>query len=283
MKLYIYQPLKVESISSLPLELFYQYQNGEDVEEDLFTALMQVKEEYAIDGQLFQIYLTLILAYHENPFTLALERKETISEDFKKIVMHDIDYIYNLYHYSFENFNPILRNVFEDYSITPKLNPEVHNLLSKLCLDLKNTASPEEFYDVLYHHYDTYGVGFFGLNKAFSYDNDHLIPIQHVDEYYLNDIVGYEMQKQRLVDNTKAFLNGFQANNVLLYGDSGTGKSTSIKAILNEYYKNGLRIVEVYKHQFQSLPDIIRLLQNRNYKFIIYMDDLSFEEFEIEF
>src|SRR5699024_3904267 len=69
----------------------------------------------------------------------------------------------------------------------------------------------------------------------------------------------------------------------LLFGDAGTGKSTSIKAILNQYYEEGLRMIEVYKHQFQDLNDIIAQIKNRNYRFIIYMDDLSFEEFEIEY
>ena len=68
-----------------------------------------------------------------------------------------------------------------------------------------------------------------------------------------------------------------------MYGDAGTGKSSSIKAILNQYYDQGLRIIEVYKHQFKDLNDIIAQIKNRNYKFIIYMDDLSFEEFEIEY
>ena len=81
----------------------------------------------------------------------------------------------------------------------------------------------------------------------------------------------------------KHFINGKKANNVLLYGDNGTGKSSSIKAILNRYYKDGLRMVEVYKHQFIHLPEIIGELQNRNYKFIIFMDDLSFEEYETEY
>lgn len=78
-------------------------------------------------------------------------------------------------------------------------------------------------------------------------------------------------------------INGKKANNCLLYGDAGTGKSSCIKAIANEYYGSGLRIIEVYKHQFQDLNDVIAQIKNRNYKFIIYMDDLSFEEFEIEY
>ena len=78
-------------------------------------------------------------------------------------------------------------------------------------------------------------------------------------------------------------MNGKKSNNCLLFGDAGTGKSSSIKAIANEYYDRGLRIIEVYKHQFQDLNAVISQIKNRNYKFIIYMDDLSFEEFEIEY
>ena len=99
----------------------------------------------------------------------------------------------------------------------------------------------------------------------------------------LDDLVGYESQKQKLIENTEAFVHGRQANNVLLFGDAGTGKSTSIKAILNQYYAQGLRMIEVYKHEFQYLSRIISEIKNRNYRFIIFMDDLSFEEFEIEY
>ena len=99
----------------------------------------------------------------------------------------------------------------------------------------------------------------------------------------LDDLIGYEIQKKKIVDNTEAFVEGRKANNALLFGDSGTGKSTTIKAIINEYYDRGLRMIEIYKHQFQDLSQVISLIKNRNYRFIIYMDDLSFEEFEIEY
>ena len=94
---------------------------------------------------------------------------------------------------------------------------------------------------------------------------------------------GYERQKKQLTDNTEAFLNEQPANNVLLYGDAGTGKSTSIKALLNHYYDRGLRMIEVYKHDFKYLPEIISIIKSRNYRFIIYMDDLSFESAETEY
>ena len=103
-------------------------------------------------------------------------------------------------------------------------------------------------------------------------------PIINVEHVYFKDIVGYELQKQKLIENTEAFVEGREANNVLLFGDAGTGKSSSVKAVLNEYYSRGLRIIEVYKHQFKALSDVLEQIKDRNYKFIVYMDDLSFEE-----
>ena len=136
--------------------------------------------------------------------------------------------------------------------------------------------------------YKDYGVGMFGLNKAFRIAENkdgsiRFLPINNMDTVMLDDLIGYELQKKKLVENTQAFCDGKAANNVLLFGDSGTGKSTSIKAIVNQFYPQGLRMIEIYKHQFKDLSTIIAQIKNRNYKFIIYMDDLSFEEFEIEY
>ena len=142
-------------------------------------------------------------------------------------------------------------------------------------------------YDVLTGFYKDYGVGKFGLHRAFKIISDgqepEIAPITRTEKVVLSDIVGYEIQKKKLRDNTEAFIQGKKANNALLFGDSGTGKSTSIKAILNEYYKDGLRMIEIYKHQFKDISNVIAQIKNRNYKYILYMDDLSFEEFEIEY
>ena len=146
----------------------------------------------------------------------------------------------------------------------------------------------EGFFTAVTEFYRDYGVGMFGLNKAFRIQDRTdsklvFLPINNMDKVMLSDLVGYEIQKKKLVDNTRAFVEGKKANNVLLFGDSGTGKSTSIKAIVNEFYDQGLRMIEIYKHQFKDLSNVIAAVKNRNYKFIIYMDDLSFEEFEIEY
>ena len=136
--------------------------------------------------------------------------------------------------------------------------------------------------------YKDYGVGKFGLHKAFRVEHNEngdvcIVPIRNIAHVKLDDLVGYDIPKKKLVDNTEAFVKGKRANNCLLFGDAGTGKSSSIKAIANAYYDQGLRIIEIYKHQFMDLNDVIAQIKNRHYKFIIYMDDLSFEEFEIEY
>ena len=107
--------------------------------------------------------------------------------------------------------------------------------------------------------------------------------INNIDSVLLSDLIGYEPQKKELRQNTEAFVSGRAANNVLLYGDAGTGKSTSVKAILNEYADRGLRMIEIYKHQFGLLSQVIAKIKNRNYRFMIFIDDLSFEEDEVEY
>ncbi|MEN6553193.1 MAG: ATP-binding protein, partial [Methanobacterium sp.] len=166
-------------------------------------------------------------------------------------------------------------------------NKGVSEKVQQLSCAIEQAENDTELYQIITDFYKTYGVGKFGLNKAFRISTDDksgiLCPITATSDVLLDDLVGYESQKKELVQNTEAFVEGRRANNVLLYGDAGTGKSASIKAILNQYYSRGLRMIEVYKHEFKELPKVIAAIKNRNYRFIIYMDDLSFEEFEIEY
>lgn len=167
-------------------------------------------------------------------------------------------------------------------------NKNVSEKVQALSEKLEQTKDENEFFEAVTDFYKAYGVGMFGLNKAFrlidkGQGEPDFYPINNLDKVMLDDLVGYEIQKKKLVDNTEAFVQGRKANNVLLFGDSGTGKSTSIKAIVNQYYDQGLRMIEIYKHQFKDLSGVIARIKNRNYRFIIYMDDLSFEEFEIEY
>ena len=163
-----------------------------------------------------------------------------------------------------------------------------YSYLFQLAQQLEGTSDAEGMKDAVTEFYREYGVGRFGLHKAFRIvseegDRARIVPIKNILHVHLDDLIGYETAKARLVENTEAFIAGRPANNVLLYGEAGTGKSSSIKAIANQYFDRGLRIIEIYRHQFRDLNDVIGQIKGRNYRFIIYMDDLSFEEFETEY
>ena len=168
-------------------------------------------------------------------------------------------------------------------------NRNVSEKVRVLSRKLAAAGNVDQFFACVTEFYRDYGVGMFGLNKAFRLHDPEgsaqveFKAINNMDQVVLDDLIGYELQKKKLIDNTEAFVEGRRCNNVLLFGDSGTGKSTSVKAIVNEFYDRGLRMIEIYKHQFGSLSNVIAQIKNRNYKFIIYMDDLSFEDFEIEY
>ena len=169
-----------------------------------------------------------------------------------------------------------------------RYNKNISEKVQALSTALEKAADADEFFACVTKFYHDYGVGKLGLNKAFriaqaQQGEPELVPISNTEQITFADLIGYEDQKQRLLENTEAFVAGRPANNVLLFGDSGTGKSSSIKALINKYYDQGLRMIEIYKHQFSDLSQVIAQIKNRNYRFIIYMDDLSFEEFEIEY
>ena len=144
-------------------------------------------------------------------------------------------------------------------------NKSVSEKVQELSLAIEQSEDDNELYDIITGFYKIYGVGKLGLNKAFRISADDksgfLCPITMTSDILLEDLVGYESQKKELIKNTEAFVEGYRANNVLLYGDAGTGKSASIKAILNKYYSQGLRMIEVYKHEFKELPRVIAAIK----------------------
>ncbi|WP_285959531.1 ATP-binding protein [Thomasclavelia spiroformis] len=248
------------------------------------SILIKLAEKYNLSGNLFNSLLTNLLINNENSFTLALERKKDIAPNLKNVVMNDFKIIYEMFNSDFSSLTSLHQDLINNFIPSkPIINQELFEVSNTLQNNLTDCKNVEEFYNVLNTFFSIYGVGKYGLNKAFRYENEQICPIIHIGNGRLDQLIGYKTQKQQLKQNTEAFLAGKKANNVLLYGDSGTGKSSSIKALLNEYYKDGLRMIEVYKHQFKYLPRIIQELQSRNYKFILFMDDLSFEEFEIEY
>jgi len=120
------------------------------------------------------------------------------------------------------------------------------------------------------------GYGMFAKHHVFTVKNGQLVPVKYPDPQRLSELPGYEKEREKVIANTKALLAGMPANNVLLYGDAGTGKSSAVKAIANEFAPEGLRLVEVKKNQLYQIPDLMDKLAANPLKFILFIDDLSF-------
>ena len=258
--------------------------------------ILVISTDYNFDGNLWQNYLTYLLVTAENPFTLTAEKTGGSEGTVNHFAKSDFTAFIELFHYDFSWIEELLQtDVFScitDYKAIEKpslmYNGSVSEKVRALSDKLAAAKDADEFFRIMTGFYKDYGVGMFGLNKAFRIadapDGSVIFkPVANMEHVVLNDLHGYEIQKAKLIENTEAFVEGRKANNVLLFGDSGTGKSTSIKAIVNEYYDRGLRMIEIYKYQFRYLSQLISQIKNRNYKFIIYMDDLSFEEDESEY
>lgn len=273
---------------------FYNREDMAGLLYDCIHRLLEMAGNHGFYGNLWHCYLTNLLVNNENSYSLACEIRGEVEGTINQAVLHDIQIFKEFYDYDFEEMIKVLDvdslSLIMDYegcSESKVYNRRIRERICSLAVKFTKNHTPEEMKATLTEFYKEYGVGKFGLHKAFRVVHDEngvqVVPIQNIAHVYLKDLVGYEIPKKKLIDNTEAFVDGRKANNCLLFGDAGTGKSSSIKGIANEYYERGLRIIEVYKHQFQDLNDVITQIKNRNYKFIIYMDDLSFEDFEIEY
>ena len=286
--LILYRDLKFEDT----IRMFCALDKNSTNVSKTISKMLEVAGEYGLHGNLWANILALALAYNENVYSKATEIVGETSGSINTFAIHDFKILRELIQFVPNINGDFLREIYhyEGNGRDSKLvNTRVRDRILRLSKQLIEAGSDNEFKDIITEFYKEYGVGKFGLNKAFRIEEGtdlktaNIIPITRVEHVYLNDIIGYDLQKKKLTHNTESFINGKPANNCLLYGDAGTGKSSSVKAIVNEYYDKGLRIIEIYKHQFRYLSDILEQIKDRNYKFIIYMDDLSFEESELEY
>lgn len=301
-KLILYRDLGEDSILRKLSGIFEDFEAGCESKAGLTTriyeqmkALLDMATSYGFDKNLWHNYLTFILLTNENSFSMTCEKVGASDGTVNHFAKSDFKVFQKLFAYDFSKIEEELDidcfSTICNYKAIQKkervYNKNVSEKVQAVSERIAAAKNADEIFEIVTDFYKAYGVGMFGLNKAFrikSKSGDvEFLPINNTEKVLLDDLVGYEIQKQKLIENTEAFVEGRAANNCLLFGDSGTGKSTSIKAILNEYYDRGLRMIEIYKHQFQDLSNIIAQIKNRNYRFIIYMDDLSFEEFEIEY
>lgn len=301
--LIIYGDMEKDSILYQLGEIFRKFEerkvSDSELIQNIYTQvkkLLVVATDFGFDHNLWHNYLTFYLVTNENPFSITCEKVGANDGSVNNFAKNDFRVFKALFDYDFSKIEQALGidcfSRISNYKAIEKkelmYNKNVSEKIIALSSKLEQAKDENEFFDCVTAFYKDYGVGMFGLNKAFRIKEKadgeiEFLPINNMDKVMLDDLVGYEIQKQKLVENTEAFVQGRKANNALLFGDSGTGKSTSIKAIVNEFYPQGLRMIEIYKHQFKDLSNVIAQIKNRNYRFIIYMDDLSFEEFEIEY
>ena len=260
-----------------------------------FHRLIEQASKYGFEGNLWSCYLTWLLVNDENPYSVACEIGGCVTGSIYEVGKYDFSIWFELYKIDILEFVPKKNKeqfaTFLNYQRSTRqgktFNKRIRDKVCQLSVALTAAKTVAQFQDTITKFYQEYGVGKFGLHKAFRVETHQggvdIVPIKNIAHVQLDDLVGYEIPKQKLVNNTEAFVEGRRANNCLLFGDAGTGKSSSVKAILNQYYDKGLRMIELYKHQFRELNDVIAQIKNRDYKFIIYMDDLSFEEFETEY
>lgn len=301
-KLIVYRNLPADNILMPLAEVCAQVEGGSYNKEevigkvyDQIHKLLDIATVYGFNKNLWHNYLTYLLVSVETPFAITCEKEGACEGSVNALAMNDFAIFKALFEYDFTPLEKELGincfDIITNYKAVAKketrFNKNISEKVQGLSEKLEQAATAEAFYELVTAFYEAYGVGKLGLNKAFRIDHKdnqvELVPISNTELITFDDLIGYERQKQTLRENTEAFVEGRPANNVLLFGDSGTGKSSSIKALINQYYDQGLRMIEIYKHQFQDLSAIIAQIKSRNYRFVIYMDDLSFEEFETEY
>ena len=249
-------------------------EKGEDIKERAFQAvrnILKTASKYGFSGNLWKNTVALYIAYNENPFSLSAERNDHVHENI--FARRDCNTLKDIFNFDLCKLDKVLNTdcfgLLKEYESEVPVS-DAGKVISKLCSQL---SSSESFYEDISQFYMENGVGVLGLNKAFSVDTEHdepyFVPVRTLSEIKLSDLIGYQVQKEKLTGNTAAFLKKKPANNVLLFGDGGTGKSTSIRALANQYYDDGLRIIQVYRHQMRFLSKIITAVKRRNYRFII--------------
>lgn len=216
-------------------------------------------------------YAAVKLANDDNILSRIAKSGKKIGDDLYRLALLDIEQIYKKLFTIQIKYSPSGNDTgfYEGYIQSIK--------------NITDSASAEELLDALITHYRSLGCGLMARYSAFKYDNGELEGVSKTDSITFDDLIGIEYQKETLIDNTKAFLSGKAANNVLLFGDRGSGKSSSVKALLNMFKGEGLRLVEVPKHCIKDIPALTKQLSESPNKYIIFLDDLTFETHETEY
>lgn len=243
--------------------------------------LIEKAEQLGLSGNIYRSYLIFLLAHEPNLVSETAEKTGgMVGKSLRELFIRDIKILLPIFlgktfgaeFSALKNYSPTRRHEIKPLA-------EIENRL-------ENLSSAEEIADAFIDHYKKFGTGDIAFCRAFRLDSEtkKIHGINNFEKIRLSDLIGYEHQKELLTKNTEAFLSGKPANNVLLVGARGTGKSSGVKALVNEYYEQGLRLLQITKPQLKFLPQTLNELRNfANKQFIIFFDDLSFDESETEY
>lgn len=216
-------------------------------------------------------YVVTKLAEHDNILSQIARSGRPIGEDLYAAALADLESV----------FADIIKKTAFTYTPSQYFDGFFKGYIQSV-KKMWAAQKPRELLDALIEHYKAHGSGVLAKYVAFKYEGE-LKGIQTIDNITFDDLVGLEYQKQVLSDNTKALLRGKKANNVLLFGDRGTGKSSAVKALLNMYSDEGLRVIETPKEYISDIPSMTVELAKSPGKYIIFLDDLSFESHEKDY
>lgn len=284
-KLIIFKDLKDDQLLNKLQEILKSEDNYNSFSSELCSKLIENSLKEGIESDLWHNYLKSLLIKTENYFSLQCENDLVdFDASLYKTAVSDFKILNKLFKFSFADLLYIFKRKELFYLKRFKLSPFQINAQNQEVYDsLFNSDSAQTNLDNLVNFYKTQGSGILNQSRAFYWQEEKLMPVANPDKITFANLFSYQKQQAKLIENTGSFLKGSQAHNVLLYGDSGTGKSSSVKALLNKFYQKGLRLLEIDSSQIKKLPSILAALSKRGLKFIIFMDDLSFGEFETEY
>ncbi len=253
---------------------------------ELYSELLIKAEQLHLEGNLLKNYIIYLIAKDENIFSKTVEKSGGTLDpksSLYQVALHDIKIIKDFI------ANSLLSLAGKEHmefilDFVPNSSSKVSTDVSVLYKYFDAACTPDQLTKELMNYYTRHSSGIMSDYTVFRWNSTTgLTGITNYDKIRLQDITGYEHQKEILVQNTLAFIGDKPANNILLIGSPGTGKSSSVKALINESFAKNLRLIEVSKLELKSLSTLMGILRNYSQKFIIFLDDLSFEEFEIEY
>ena len=273
----------LNSLDCDPILSFLEWDaNDAEIRAECVGHLIRAAENLGLSGNLLPRYLLHVLTHQGNLVSETMERTGLPpGSSLRQAFYQDIELLYPILTKPTSTF--LGERLLDNYEPTENRYDKTEDFLLPW---IEAAQTPRDYAEALLTFYARYGYGDIAAHVVFRWDDDanRIRGISHFERPQMKNLIGYQRQKEQLLQNTRAFVDGKPANHVLLVGARGTGKSSGVKALVSEYEESGLRLVQVTKEQLRKLPEIMTALRNyAGRKFILFLDDISFEDSDAEF